>query len=229
MMIRRIYCITFTFLFWHLGVIASPQHSKAPYVIGPDAVWNPSSKIRDALYSACSDFRMSKPTELVDCVSSFMKKNGASPQAVAFSRLLGGKGFLTSFKEAGRIDIGDVYYFVRGNEPTGLVFLNGNPMVIDVEGPCCDAIEFVDEICDCPENVDKARRGYHPAFTSATHTGSGQRFIIRDENRKCHACDVESHIYNAYDFDAAGKFLRASFLYERSVETNRGQRRMKTN
>lgn len=79
-----------------------------------------------------------------------------------------------------------------------------------------------DSGCECPEGAGNARLGYHPEFLSVTLLpGGGQRFMIRYENRPCHACNVETFIYDAYDFNAAGKFMRASFLYERAASLMR--------
>jgi hypothetical protein len=225
---KSIINVAIPLLAWLTSSVYS-QNLSASHVIAPSAVWDASPDVVGQLYSECADLWGSP--ELVNCVSSIMRKNAASFQAIEFSKQLGGKGFLTSFRETGRVDIGDVHYFVRGMEPGGLVFLNGETPIVDVEGPCCPAAKFLDDVgdsCNCPEGVDTARRDWHPSFHSAgSLPDGGQRFVVRYEGRTCHACAVETWIYDGYDFSPKGKFVGARFLYERAASKERAPVRQK--
>lgn len=100
---RRIGCIAIPLILWLMSSI-SAQNLSTSFAIGPSAVWNPPPGVAEKLYSACGS--LWGDPQLVSCVSSFMRKNGASPQAIEFSKQLDCKGFLVSFRETGKVDIG---------------------------------------------------------------------------------------------------------------------------
>ncbi|MEN3330755.1 MAG: hypothetical protein V7641_120 [Blastocatellia bacterium] len=196
---------------------AKAPDAEAPNDVGSESIWRVSENVRSDLYAECQG---SSDDKLSDCVSSFMKKHGASSRAIEFARLMKCQAFLISFREAGRVDVGRIYYIFRVNDNDALVFLNGTPEVIDAESPCCDATNAQGDLaeCECQKGTDESSVGFHPAFQSITsRTNGGQCFVVRSEERSCHACEIESHIFHAYNFDDSGKFLSTRFISGRAV------------
>lgn len=62
-----------------------------------------------------------------------MKKAGATPAAVEFSKQLGEPGFVRDFRAAGPVDIAYVLYPYRANENQSWLIVNGDPPAIDVD------------------------------------------------------------------------------------------------
>jgi hypothetical protein len=177
-------------------------------LIGPKAVWNPSEKLASKLYSCCD-----KP-----CFATIMRKAGATEQAITFSKSIEYRGWLTSFSEMGRVDVATAYQVCMVNSNAKVLLLNGTPPLIDAEeesvSNSLDAA--IDEDPLYPELVKKA--GLKDAGGLVTWggpvyeemrplPGGGQRFVIRFDLRRCHACDLGGHTHIGYDFDASGRFV----------------------
>jgi len=57
----------------------------------------------------------------------------SSPQAVAFTKLLQGIAFMSSFTEYGVVDLAEITYPPRANNNVEYVLVNGNPQIVYVE------------------------------------------------------------------------------------------------
>lgn len=143
------------------------------------------------------------------CLIGYLKKSGASRQAIAFLEADNDGGYLSSFKEMGRVDLGVVTYPGRANTNEAYVLLNGVPPLVTTE-----LIDSVD--------ISRARGysalkkkyralemwGAGARFVSAADTrGHGQRFVFAYELVDgCHACGTQHVAHVAFDFDRAGRF-----------------------
>ncbi len=212
-----------TFLIWTCSSLAVSQDRTAGagasiQSIGPEAIWAPGMSIMQSVRDQCSSMGGSS---FGQCFASAMRKSGASPQAVAFTNLIGNTGYLRDFREAGRVDVAYVYYPFRANENQGCLLVNGDPAVVDVDD--WDILRKVDltkdpnyvAISEQSSNVtlfpgDRSGTDYPVAKTS---TGGGQRFIVSYRLLKgCHACEVLGSAKIAFDFDGSGKFSGAKLL-----------------
>ena len=202
----------------HLGVAqergAERQNSASR--VGPQAIWQPGMQIMQAIRQECG----SAPN-FGDCFVAQMQKSGASPQAVAFTKLTENMGYLRDFREAGRVDVAYVNYPFRANENQGCLLVNGDPPVIDVDDT--SAIPN-DDLVKNAQYAELTRK--YPAVTifpgdrngtaypSAERLAdSGQRFVVTYRLLNgCHACERIGDVSFAFDFDRTGKFLGRKFV-----------------
>jgi len=91
---------------------------------------------RITVLKKCGD--ATQPPPFADCFINQMAQGGAPADAVAFTRDLyktsGGEvGILYGLHPVGPVDIGWVNYPLRANTNYGLLFLNGQPRILNVE------------------------------------------------------------------------------------------------
>lgn len=185
-------------------------------VVGPQALWQPGMQIMQSIRQECG----SAPN-FGECFVSQMRKSGASPQAVAFTKLTGNTGYLRDFHEMGRIDVAYVNYPFRANENQGCLLVNGTPHVLDVDDT--SAIPN-DDLLKNARYAELARK--YPNITifpgdrngtdyPATKKlpGGSQRFVVKYRLLNgCHACERIGDLSLAFDFDRTGKFLGRKFV-----------------
>ena len=155
-----------------------------------------------------------------NCFASQMSKFGASPEAVAFTKLTGNTGFMRDFRETGRVDIAYVNYPFRANENQGCLLVNGTPRTVDV-----------DDLSLLPNNDLMKNSRYAALFKKYPNIaifpgdrsgtdypvaqilpGGGQRFVVSYWlTSGCHACERVGTVSYAFAFGANGKFLGAKF------------------
>jgi hypothetical protein len=89
--------------------------------VGPEAVW----KLPDNFYASFAGCN-----EDLECLMTVMKKGGASPQAMAFTRMMKDNCYLEKFKEMGKVDLAYVFYPSRANTNWAYFLVNGSPAMI---------------------------------------------------------------------------------------------------
>lgn len=174
------------------------------------SVWTPKKTYPDGIY--CSD---------LNCILEYMKKLGASDDALHFTRkiapeVLGSDGYLETFEDKGRVDLGFVGFPTRANTNGAYVFLNGSPSVVSTE----QRVDQLDISGD--PNYPMLKKQYPQlriwgggaGFVSEhANTDSGQRFILDyDIVNFCHACGVGWKAHVAFDFGKDGTFEGKKFL-----------------
>jgi predicted secreted protein len=203
--------------------IASAQQAAKPsrpanVRITEAAVWTPAPDTLAAIRAKCAD--AGDPSRLEICFLGEMKANGASPEAVAFSRSAADIGviYMRAFRKVGPVDIAYVQYAFRANELDGVFLVNGDPSPIDV---------------DDDDVLPKARLEGNSAYTelagqypnvsiwpgdrfdtklpALVDTGWGTQtfavdYILRDG---CHACATIGTATVDFVFDTDGKFQGA--------------------
>lgn len=190
--------------------------------IGPEAVWGPGMSIMQDIRQQCSS---ASGQHFGECFASGMQKAGASPQAVAFTRLTGNTGYVRDFRKVGPVDVVYVNFPFRANENQGAYLVNGSPQMIDLDDQSLLPKDLLAknavyaklekkyaEITLWPGN----RNGTDYPIIKRSANG-GQRFIVNYLLRNvCHACEVIGIAKFAFDFDRTGKFLGTKLV---SVET----------
>ena len=135
-----------------------------------------------------------------NCILEYMKKSGASDEALNFTGKIvpdafGSDGYLETFEDKGRVDLGFVFLPVRANTNGAFVFLNGSPTLVSSEQR---GVEQLDISGDSNYSMLKKQYpqlqiwGNGAGFVSehANNIG-GQRFILDyDLVNYCHACSV---------------------------------------
>jgi inhibitor of cysteine peptidase len=211
------------FVFGLSGSVAFPDETttgtKARQVTA-DTVWNADRQTVHAARQRCADLG---GRELDECFADAMQSHGASPEAIAFTRSLGSGGFVRRFREAGRVDIAYVVYPFRANENHGILLVNGEPPVIDV-----DDIALIPKGAMEQDKTYEAIRKSCPKVTmwpgdrSLSLTkypmvealpGGGQGFVVPYTLRNaCHACEVLGTVFFSFDFDRGGQLVGIRYL-----------------
>lgn len=197
------------------GIIGDYEEVKALQLsepIGPEAVWNSDEQSQKKLHEECGS--LAGPVDR--CFISFMEKSGATPQAVAFTKLTDMRGYLRGFRKTGAVDIAYVAYPFRANENYGYLLVNGDPAMVDV-----------DNLNALPKEQLESNKAYvklaakyqdiaiwpGDRFTTERPTmeglpDGGQRFVVEYRlTNFCHACEVIGKARFGFDFDPKGKFL----------------------
>ncbi|HET8612699.1 MAG TPA: hypothetical protein VFL92_08030 [Sphingomonas sp.] len=151
-------------------------------------------------------------TAVDDCLVATMRRTGATPAAIAFTRGMIAKddpGYVSGWRQAGPVGIATVTFPFRANtnEGTMLVPSAGAPIMVD---------EYK------LSAADKARPDYRavmkrhpdawpvaPAEVSAPKVAPGKPFVILARTRlsTCHACASVGAITVAWRFDAQGRLI----------------------
>lgn len=188
------------------------QQSSVP-TIDTKALWQPGMQGMADIRKTCG----SAPDFGV-CFAAQMQKEGASPQAVAFTKLTDNTGFLRDFKEAGRVDIAYVNYPFRANENQGCLLVNGSPRTVDVDDT---SLLSQSDLAKNSQYAELAKKypniAIFPGDRSGTNypvaeklPGGGQRFIVSYWLLNgCHACERVGEVSFAFNFDGTGKFTGA--------------------
>jgi hypothetical protein len=103
--------------------------------IGASAVWQLPPQFMTNAHAVCDK---SDPSRIADCIIGQMAKAGAPPDAVSFTRELykqshGDVGIMTGFQPVGPVDFAWITYPLRANTNYGLLLVNGNPRIVNVE------------------------------------------------------------------------------------------------
>lgn len=196
----------------------------APAKIGPAAVWQMPDSLRTTILKKCGD--ATQPPSFADCFINQMSKGGAPAQAVAFTRELykangGDVGILYGLHQVGPVDIGWVSYPLRANTNNGLLFLNGQPRIINVED--LKLLDQADMQQDPQFQNTKAQfpkvavwPGDRDGTTwpnSQTGPNGGIQFTVGYPMiNGCHACEHVGFAMFNWNFSPQGKFLGTSWI-----------------
>ncbi|MDD2770408.1 MAG: lysozyme inhibitor LprI family protein [Methylococcus sp.] len=150
-----------------------------------------------------------------ECVLSHLRNAGADQEVIEFVKALNGEGYLDSFSEKGKVDVGEVTFPKRANTNSAYILLNGMPSIVSTE---------LSEPLDLSKNPNysKIKRDF-PNVTlwgasaslqsSKVRPNGGQRFIFSyNLLNGCHACEIAGSADIGFDFDAQGRFKGVSLL-----------------
>ena len=152
----------------------------------------------------------------MECVVALMQTSGASSQAVAFTKLLQGIAFMSSFTEYGVVDLAEITYPARANNNVEYVLVNGNPQIVYVE----DGYK-VDITHDSNYPVLQQRYpniqiegGENSFINMEQNSQGGQRFIFSFALVDgCHACQTDKSAYIAFEFEGTGQLGGMKLMY----------------
>ena len=123
---------------------AAPQTPSGK--IGASAVWQAPPDFVTKAHNVCD--KSAGPASFPACFQNQIAAAGAPADAVSFTRMLfqqtnGDVGIMTAFKHYGPVDAAQVFYPLRANTNYGLLLVNGDPAVLDVDDlqkarPCRD-------------------------------------------------------------------------------------------
>ncbi len=192
---------------------------------GTASVWQPPQDFITKTHTVCD--KGAGPASYGECFINQMSSAGAPAEALNFTRMLyqqsdGQVGIMTAFKKFGVVDAAQVMYPLRANDNYGLLLINGDPKVLDV---------------DDLQKLDQAAMNENPMFVSVKQkypqttvwpgdrsgaqpwprvqplAGGGTEFIVTYPLLNgCHACQHVGLARFGWDFDANGKFLKTTFI-----------------
>jgi hypothetical protein len=185
-----------------------------------NVVFAGDTKFIDAVKASCDESHADK---LQDCFAEEMKKAGATPAAVEFSKQLGEPGFVRDFRAAGPVDIAYVLYPYRANENQSWLIVNGTPPIIDVDNSKLVTIA-ARALKNNARYAGLARA--HPDLSPwpgdrysteipdiEMGANGGVHIIVNYRLReKCHSCAVLGHAWYSFEFDAKGIFAGARLM-----------------
>ena len=181
---------------------------------GKETEWNADKLTTQAVRQKCSE-----STQIEECLADSMRDLGATSEAVDFARSFGGGAYIRKFREAGRVDVAYTAYIFRANENHGILLVNGEPSMVDVDDIALlpkDAMEQDKTYAAIKKSYPRVtlwpgdRSSKYPLIESLPE--GGQSFVIPYTLRNfCHACEVLGTAFFSFDFDRGGRLLFIRF------------------
>ena len=202
---------------------APPAAAGLPGKIGASSVWPlPESFIASA-HAACDK---SAPTGFAECFISQMAKAGAPADAVGFTRELykqshGDVGIMTGFQPVGPVDFAWITYPLRANTNYGLLLVNGEPRIVNVENlklldrkTMEQSPQFNDTKNQFPKvDIWPGDRDGKTWPNSQTGPNGGIQFTVGYPLiNGCHACERAGAAIFTWNFTAQGKFTGTTYV-----------------
>ena len=213
-------------IFGALALSSSVLHSQSNpgQKIGASAVWQMPDSFRTVVLKKCGD--ATQPPSFADCFINQMAQGGAPTQAVTFTRELykasgGDVGILYGFHKVGPVDIGWISYPLRANTNYGLLFLNGQPTIVNIED-----IKLLDQSAMQQDPQFQNTKAQFPNVavwpgdrdgttwpnSQAGPNGGVQFTVGYPLINGCHACERAGFAMFNWNFGPQGKFLGTTFI-----------------
>jgi|ERR1035438_4574816 hypothetical protein len=194
--------------------------------IASTAVWQIPSTFLAAANKACA-IASSGPSKFDECFINQMSKAGASPAAVAFTRMLqkqsGDVGIMSGFSRTtvGPVDVAFVVYPLRANTNNGILFVNGTPKIVNAEdlklldqATMQQSPQFQNTKAQFPKTTlwPGDRDGTTWPNSSSNPDGSVSFTLGYPLLNGCHACERAGTAEFNWKFGPTGKFLGTTFM-----------------
>ena len=208
-----------------LALIGTSTILARSQTLHPDAsaVWQPPAGFAATAQSACG---ASTGSHLNDCLIQEMAKAGAPASSVAFTRELLKQnheevGVMTSFQQEKPVDFAWITYPWRSNHRYGLLLLNGQPAIVNLE-----ELKLLDlksmrqslQYGDLKKQFAKldifpGDRDGRTWPDSQPASNGGVQFVLAYPLRNgCPDCANAGSAMFTWNFDNDGKFLGTSFM-----------------
>ena len=102
----------------------------ASSAFGKETAWNPDRQTLQAVRLKCVEF---SGKQLDECFAEAMQNAGPRPRPRLLRRLFGDGTFVQRFREYGQVDVAYVFHPFRANEKQGILLVNGEPPMVDVD------------------------------------------------------------------------------------------------
>jgi hypothetical protein len=197
--------------------------SAASRKIGASSVWQVPDQFMANAHMACDK---SASAGFAQCVIEQMSKAGASADAVSFTRELykqsqGEVGIMTGFQPIGPVDFAWITYPLRANTNYGLLLVNGQPEIVNVENlklldhkSMEQDPQFQNTKYQFPKvDVWPGDRDGRTWPNSQTGPKGGKQFVVGYPLiNGCHACERAGSAMFTWNFTAQGKFTGTTFV-----------------
>jgi hypothetical protein len=205
------------------SVAAKAADSSLPAKVGASAVWQLPEQFVTLAHASCDK---SAGPGMAECLIDRMAKAGASADAVSFTRELykqshGEVGIMTGLQPVGPVDIAWITYPLRANTNYGLLFINGEPPIVNAENlKLLDrkamerSPQFKDLKFQFPKvDVWPGDRDGKTWPNSQTVPNGGIQFVVDYPLiNGCHACARAGFALFTWNFTAQGRFLGTTFV-----------------
>ncbi|MGH9543932.1 MAG: hypothetical protein ACRD23_01830 [Terriglobales bacterium] len=205
------------------SLTAAATDSKLPAKVGASAVWQLPEQFVTLAQASCDK---SDGSGMAECLIERMAKAGASADAVSFTRELykqshGEVGIMTGLQPVGPVDIAWITYPLRANTNYGLLFINGEPPIVNAENlklldrkAMEQSPQFKDLKFQFPKvDVWPGDRDGKTWPNSQTVPNGGIQFVVDYPLiNGCHACARAGFALFTWNFTAQGKFLGTTFV-----------------
>jgi hypothetical protein len=215
------YAFQLLILFLSLIVCLTAQSKRPVAKFEATAVWQIPPQFMTAAHTACDQLL----TSTVECMIGQMPKAGAPADAVRFTRELyqensGEFGIMTGFQDEGPVAFAWVTYPLRANTNYGLLLLNGQPRIVNVED-----LKLLDTATMKRSSQFQDLTGQFPSVdvwpgdrdgkiwpNSQTGPNGGIQFTVEYPLLNgCHACERAGAAIFNWNFDGKGNFLGTAF------------------
>jgi hypothetical protein len=188
-------------------------------------VWQPPKDFVTKAHTTCD--QSANPASFAECFVGQMSSAGAPADAVSFTRMLykqsdGMVGIMTAFKKYGPVDAAQVLYPLRANDNYALLLVNGDPKILDVDDlqklnrTGMEQNAFYQAIKSKYPQTDLwpgDRSGSDPwPRMQSTADGGIELVVSYPLINGCHACQHVGVARFGWEFDARGKFVRATYI-----------------
>jgi hypothetical protein len=205
------------------AIVGAAADSAKSATIQATSVWQVSQQFITNAHAACDK---TSGSGIAECFIDQMAKAGASADAVNFTRELtrqnhGDIAIMTGFQRVGPVDIAWITYPLRANTNYGLLLVNGQPRIVNVEDLNLldkKAMEQTPQFRDLKyrfPNVDMwpgDRDGTTWPNSQKGPNGGIQFVTDYPLLNGCHACARAGAALFTWNFNAQGKFLGTTFI-----------------
>jgi predicted secreted protein len=200
-----------------LAVVASPALSGETAGVlchvEKSAIWKPGPEFLKILHARCDALAF---PQLGKCFASLMKESGASPEALAFTGCMGNEAWLRAFRKKGRVDVAYLTYPFRANENQGVLLVNGDPSLIDVDNLALSTQAELKQDLTYGALAKRYpdislwpgdRYGTETPVAETLEKGHLRIYVDYLLRNGCHACEKVGSVVFAFDFNSGGNFL----------------------
>jgi predicted secreted protein len=201
-----------------LILVPTGYSQQANTKINSDAIWSPATSNMNDISTGCGYLRNE---DLYACFIKKMQAANASDRAVEFAKLLGGRGYMKTFKPAGIVDIAYVHYPFEKEKREGCIIVNGNPALVDADD---FSLLNLNELENNPDYVQLEKKYSHISLFAGdrksngyplqeTLPGQGERIVVNYELRDgCSSCELIGYADFGFDFDSTGNYMGEKFI-----------------
>ena len=206
------------------GALAGPPAATGlPGKIGASSVWVLPEPFVASTHAACDK---AVPSAFAECFIGQMSKAGAPADSVSFTRELykqsnGDVGIMTGFQPVGPVDFAWITYPLRANTNYGLLLVNGEPRIVNVENlklldrkTMEQSPQFGDTKNQFPKvDIWPGDRDGKTWPNSQTGPNGGIQFTVGYPLiNGCHACEHAGTAIFTWNFTAQGKFTGTTYV-----------------
>lgn len=176
------------------------------------AIWQMPSNFYGQILEKCP-YKLG-PAQYEKCVTDRMQAAGANKNAIAFTKLLNGQGFLADFHETGLVDVARVNV-IAADHSEEFYLVNGKPNPINVDDP--GILAPMTTALKTNPNYQALLKDYpnllfwsgNHQFPSSTRGANGDQQFIFSYTLKdsCNACATVGLAEIAFNFNPTGVFL----------------------